>query len=60
LLPPEAVAAIRFGILGLCVLGLALLIVRLLTYTSSRPDEAMPGMWRTANVSGYQGARQEP
>jgi NADH-quinone oxidoreductase subunit H len=60
LLPPGAVAAIRFGILGLCILGLVLLIVRLLTYTSSRPDEAMPGMWRTANVSGYQGAKQQP
>jgi NADH-quinone oxidoreductase subunit H len=57
--PPAAVTIIRFGIFGLCILGLGLLIFKLLTYASSRPDEAMPGMWRTANVSGYQGAKQQ-
>jgi NADH-quinone oxidoreductase subunit H len=59
LLPPAAVEFIRYGIFALCILGLVLVIWKLLTYTSSRPDEAMPGMWRTANVSGYQGAKQQ-
>jgi NADH-quinone oxidoreductase subunit H len=39
-------------------LALVVLLARqLITWASAPPSAAMPGMWRTAGLSGYQGAR---
>jgi NADH-quinone oxidoreductase subunit H len=41
-----------------CLILVALLIIRLVTWAAAPPSAAMPGMWRTAGLSGYQGARR--
>jgi NADH-quinone oxidoreductase subunit H len=58
LIPPALVPVLQYVIFGLCMLALAALLWKLLTFKSSEPGDAMPGMWRTAGVSGYQGAKQ--
>jgi len=42
---------------GVMALLLVWGIIRLMTYAQKPPSSGMPGMWRTASVSGYQGAR---
>jgi NADH-quinone oxidoreductase subunit H len=49
---------VRFVIFTACMMGLALLIKQWYTWVSAPPSSAMPGMWRTAGVIGYQGARK--
>lgn len=44
--------------LGACVLGLAVFIRKWTTWASSVPSDAMPGMWRSIGVPGYQGAKR--
>jgi len=41
-----------------CLLALALLIQQLLTLAAAPPSSGMPGMWRTAGLTGYQGAKK--
>jgi NADH-quinone oxidoreductase subunit H len=43
---------------GLCVLALLLGVKQLVTWASAPPSTAMPGMWTTVAVPGYQGAKK--
>jgi NADH-quinone oxidoreductase subunit H len=42
----------------LCVASVLWMIYRWFTWAQAPPSSAMPGMWRTAGVTGYQGAKQ--
>jgi len=44
--------------LGLCVIGVILVLKQLSDWASAPPGTAMSGMWTTAGVSGYQGAKR--
>jgi len=59
LMPPLAVEVCRWLIFAVCMFGLAWFIKTLITFASSKPGEGMPGMWRTAGLPGYQGAKQD-
>jgi len=41
-----------------CVALLALLIRQVYVWALAPPSSGMPGMWRTAGLSGYYGARK--
>lgn len=48
---------VQFGIFGLSVFGVAMFVLTLIRVVRQEPGSAMPGMWRTADVVGYQGAK---
>ncbi len=43
----------------LSVAGLGVMVFQLMTWASSTPGTAMPGMWRTTGLPGYQGAAKQ-
>jgi NADH-quinone oxidoreductase subunit H len=47
----------KYGMFSACVILLLLFIRQMVTWASAPPSSAMPGMWRAAGISGYQGAR---
>jgi NADH-quinone oxidoreductase subunit H len=56
---PELVQAyFKYALAGVCLVLLLVVIRQILTWFSAPPSSAMPGMWRTAGVVGYQGAKQ--
>jgi NADH-quinone oxidoreductase subunit H len=50
----------RFALLAVCLVFVAWLVRMWFTFASAPPGSAMPGMWRSAGVSGYQGMKQRP
>jgi NADH-quinone oxidoreductase subunit H len=60
LLPYFVQVVLHYVIFALSMLGLALLIYKLVTFSSSEPGEGMPGMWSMVDMPGYQGAREAP
>ena len=48
----------RFAMMAVCLLFVAWLVKLWFTFASAPPGSAMPGMWRTAGVTGYQGMKQ--
>jgi NADH-quinone oxidoreductase subunit H len=59
LLVPEMVqTVVQWAIFGLCVVAVIVLVRQLITWASAPPGTAMPGMWSTSGISGYQGARR--
>jgi NADH-quinone oxidoreductase subunit H len=60
LIMPELVQRnFRFVMTLGCLALVVLLIKQLITWAVAPPTTGMPGMWRTAGLSGYQGARQK-
>jgi NADH-quinone oxidoreductase subunit H len=60
LLVPEVVQYyFKYVMTAVCVLGLLWTLRLIVTVAKAPPQAAMPGMWRTAGVTGYQGARQQ-
>ena len=51
---------LRFAMMGVCLVCVALLLRQWFTWASAPPGSAMPGMWRMTSITGYQGARQGP
>jgi NADH-quinone oxidoreductase subunit H len=49
----------KFILFAVCACLAAWTIWRWFTWASAPPSSAMPGMWRTAGLSGYHGARQQ-
>jgi NADH-quinone oxidoreductase subunit H len=50
---------VRFGICGICVLGVLWFLIRVATMAKLPPGTGMPGMWRTTGLPGYQGAAKQ-
>jgi NADH-quinone oxidoreductase subunit H len=48
----------KWVLFALCLLGVAWTIRQWIIWASAPPSAGMPGMWRTAGLSGYQGAKQ--
>jgi NADH-quinone oxidoreductase subunit H len=57
LLPNLVQEYFRWALMLACVAGVLLLIKQLITWAQAPPSSAMPGMWRAAGVTGYQGAK---
>ncbi len=55
---PAALDLFRWLIFVGCMAGLVWFIVTLVRFASGKPTEGMPGMWRTAGSTGYQGLKQ--
>jgi len=49
----------KWVMFALCLLALIAFIRTLLVFASAPPGSAMPGMWRMAGLSGYQGQKQK-
>ncbi len=47
---------ISYLILALCTMGVVWGVMKVTTLTKSKPSSGMPGMWRMAESTGYQGA----
>lgn len=47
-----------WAIFALCMLAVGAMIVKVWSYSSSQPKDAMPGMLRLMNVPGFQGAKK--
>jgi NADH-quinone oxidoreductase subunit H len=58
LLPTLVQDYFRLVMMLACVAFVAWLVKQWFTFASAPPSTAMPGMWRTSGVSGYQGAKQ--
>ncbi len=56
-LPAFVVRNFHWAMFGVCAAGLALLMKQIFTWASAPPGTGMPGMWRLAGTTGYQGAR---
>ena len=56
--PEMIVANFKYLLAPVCIVLLAITTLKLLATTSPPPGTAMPGMWRTANVTGFQGVRK--
>jgi NADH-quinone oxidoreductase subunit H len=48
----------RFAMMAVCLLFVAWLVKLWFTFASAPPGSAMPGMWRTVGVTGYQGLKR--
>jgi NADH-quinone oxidoreductase subunit H len=48
----------RYAMMAICLGFVALLVKQWFTWASAPPGTAMPGMWRTTSVTGYQGAKR--
>jgi NADH-quinone oxidoreductase subunit H len=57
--PPQVRHVVPYVLFGCFVLLIAWTIWLWFTWASAPPSAAMPGMWRTAGVTGYQGAKQK-
>jgi NADH-quinone oxidoreductase subunit H len=57
ILPEPVVVYFRFAMMLVCVALVFWLIAKWISFTQAPPSTAMPGMWRTAGLPGYQGAR---
>ena len=57
--PEPVVVYFRYVMMVVCVALLAWLIVKWISFTQAPPSTAMPGMWRTAGLPGYQGAKPQ-
>jgi NADH-quinone oxidoreductase subunit H len=58
LLPAVVQDYFRFVMVLACVGFVAVMVKQWFTFASAPPGSAMPGMWRTSEVTGYQGAKQ--
>jgi NADH-quinone oxidoreductase subunit H len=58
LVPPAMLPVLQYAIFAVCMAALAVLLYKVLTFKSPEPGQAMPGMWRSVDVPGYQGAKQ--
>jgi NADH-quinone oxidoreductase subunit H len=48
----------KFGMAGICLLLLLGMIYQMLSWALAPPSAGMPGMWRTAGLTGYYGAKK--
>jgi NADH-quinone oxidoreductase subunit H len=48
----------RFAMAGVCLLLLLSMIYQMLSWALAPPSSGMPGMWRTAGLPGYYGAKK--
>ena len=48
----------KFAMAGACLLLLAAMIYQILSLALAPPSSGMPGMWRTAGLTGYYGAKK--
>ncbi|MFO0969768.1 MAG: NADH-quinone oxidoreductase subunit NuoH [Gemmataceae bacterium] len=58
-LPELVVTQFHWALFAICMVLLALVIVRLVKLAKAPPGTGMPGMWTMTNIPGYQGAKQE-
>jgi NADH-quinone oxidoreductase subunit H len=49
---------VRFAMAGVCLLLLMGMIYQMLSWALAPPSSGMPGMWRTAGLPGYYGAKK--
>jgi NADH-quinone oxidoreductase subunit H len=56
--PATAQTIVSLAIFGLSVFALGMFLVGVITLVRTKPGAAMPGMYRTEDVTGYQASRQ--
>ncbi len=57
-MPQFVQAYFNWVMFGLCLVGAIAMVTKLRTWASAPPSTAMPGMWSSVGVPGYQGARK--
>jgi NADH-quinone oxidoreductase subunit H len=57
--PETAQYYTKYVLAGLSLLFVLMIVRQLLVWAQAPPSSAMPGMWRAAGVTGYQGAKQQ-
>ncbi len=57
-LPSNVLTYFPYGMCVVCLLVLAWGVMQMLTLYKLPPGSAMPGMWRTSKLPGYQGTQQ--
>ena len=60
IVPAEAQWVVSLGLFGLSIFGLLMFLVGVVSLVRSPAGAAMPGMWRSVGVTGYQAGRQVP